>query len=393
VNRSLLFPVILIVVVDVLGFTIVLPLLPFYAEHFGASAAEVGALTSIYAAGSLVAGPILGRWSDRLGRRPVLLISQAGTCLGFLVMAFAPSLAWIFAGRIIAGLTSGNLAVAQATIADRTPPEQRTRAFGLIGAAFGLGFLVGPAISGILVKIALTAPILAAAALSLVSIGCTLSLIPRKTRAEGVMETPMPTRGQLLADPQLRRRLILFFGFVLGFSTFIAGLALYCQRRLTWNGHPFGASEVSFVFAAVGLWGLIIQLRLLKPLLARFGEARLIVIGFLAVAIGYALLAPAGGLWLFAASALIGGLGSGITRPSLMGLISQAAPPEAQGVVIGITSSLQSMAMIVGGVLAGSLIHAGWLAGWSLTVAGFAAASALLALKPAPQPVSPDTQR
>lgn len=377
--RSILLPVILIVVVDVLAFTMILPLLPFYAEHFGATPAQVGALTSVFALGSLLAGPVLGRWSDRYGRRRVLLLSQAGTLTGLLIVAGAPSLSWVFAGRIVAGLTAGNLAVAQATIADVTEPSRRARVFGLIGAAFGLGFLIGPGISALLVKFGFVAPLLGAAALSMVSIGCTLRFIPRRTRASDAPAAAPPTRRALLATPGLRGLLAQFFGFTLSFSTFTAGLALFCERRYTWNGHAFGASEVGFVFAAVGFWGLIVQGGLIRPLLKRMGEQRLATLGCLLAALGFALLAPGGGsLWLFALSAVVSGLGTGVVRPSLMGLISQTVSQDAQGVVIGLTQSLQSGSMVIGGLLSGFLIHQGALAAYALAAAGFIAAAGAL---------------
>ncbi|HLW75962.1 MAG TPA: MFS transporter, partial [Bryobacteraceae bacterium] len=146
--RSPLLPIFLIVAVDVLGLTIMIPLLPFYAERFGASPAMVGWLIGVYAACQLVSGPLLGRASDFTGRKPLLIVSQIGTLIGFLMLAFAPNLWIIFLARVVDGATAGNLSLAQAYISDVTEPEQRSKAFGLIGIAFGMGFLIGPAISG-----------------------------------------------------------------------------------------------------------------------------------------------------------------------------------------------------------------------------------------------------
>src|SRR5262249_1769340 len=151
-KKSPLLSIFLIVLVDVLGLTIILPLLPFYAESLGATASVVGLLVSTYAVCQLIAGPPLGHLSDRIGRRPVLLVSQIGTCVGFLILGFARTLWVVFLARIIDGLTAGNLTVAQAYIADVTEAENRAKAFGLIGIAFGVGFLVGPGISGFLAQ-------------------------------------------------------------------------------------------------------------------------------------------------------------------------------------------------------------------------------------------------
>src|SRR6185295_18708089 len=175
-KKSPLLSIFLIVLVDVLGLTIILPLLPFYAESMGATPRVVGALVSAYAICQLLAGPPLGHLSDRVGRRPVLLVSQVGTFIGFLILGFAQSLWMVFLARIIDGLTAGNLTVAQAYIADVTTPENRTKSFGYIGIAFGLGFLVGPAISGFLAQFGNTYPIFAAAGLSFTSIMCTYFL-------------------------------------------------------------------------------------------------------------------------------------------------------------------------------------------------------------------------
>ena len=180
-NRSPLLPIFLIVLVDILGMTIMIPLLPFYAEHFGASATQVGLLISTYAFCQLLAGPFLGSWSDRMGRRkPLLIVSQLGTSVGFLILASATSLWIVFLSRVIDGLTAGNLSLAQAYIADVTEPKDRARSFGFLGIAFGVGFLIGPAISGFLSQYGYTYPILAAAALSATSVICTATLLPKK---------------------------------------------------------------------------------------------------------------------------------------------------------------------------------------------------------------------
>src|SRR5215469_175735 len=147
-RSSPLLPIFLIVAVDVLGLTIMIPLLPFYAEKLGASALEVGLLISAYAVCQLFAGPMLGKLSDRTGRKPLLLVSQAGTFIGFIITAFAPNLSVLVLARCIDGATAGNLSLAQAYISDISKPEERSKSFGVIGVAFGLGFLIGPAISG-----------------------------------------------------------------------------------------------------------------------------------------------------------------------------------------------------------------------------------------------------
>src|SRR2546425_9742664 len=238
-KKSPLFSIFLIVLVDVLGLTIILPLLPSYAESLGATPVVVGMLVSAYAACQLIAGPPLGHLSDRVGRRPVLLVSQMGTFAGFLILAFARALWIVFLARVIDGLTAGNLTVAQAYISDVTTPEQRTKSFGIIGIAFGLGFLVGPGVSGFLAQFGATYPIYAAAGLSFTSIMCTYFLLP------SVVPHPHPEleRGlsrwdaltESFRDKQLGPLLWQFFAFTFAFSTFFSGFALFAERRFMHN--------------------------------------------------------------------------------------------------------------------------------------------------------------
>jgi MFS transporter, DHA1 family, tetracycline resistance protein len=177
VRRSPLLPIFLVVLVDVLGFTIVYPLLPFYAESFGASPLVATTLVSVYALCSLFSTPVIGRLSDQYGRRRLLLISQAGTCAGFVVLWFSNSLWMVFVGRILDGITAGNLSIAQAYISDHTRPEERAKAFGVIGIAFGIGFSFGPAMAGWLGHYQLQLPFLVAACLSAGSMICSFALL------------------------------------------------------------------------------------------------------------------------------------------------------------------------------------------------------------------------
>ena len=288
----------LIVAVDVLGLTLMIPLLPFYAERMGASPAQVGWLIGIYAACQLVSGPFLGRWSDSTGRKPLLIVSQLGTCLGFIVTAFAPNLWVLFIARAIDGLTAGNLSLAQAYISDVTKPEERAKAFGLIGIAFGLGFLIGPAVSGLLSRFDYRLPIFAAAALSAASVLTTWLLLPAVTPGGG---GAAPARRLTLfewrayavyfREPRLSSKLWQFLLFSLGFSMFVAGMPLFVERRLTWNGQPFGPEQVGYVWALAGLFGVLWQGPALGRLVNAFGELRLNRAGFVGYVGGYTILA------------------------------------------------------------------------------------------------------
>jgi len=409
VRRSPLFPIFLIVLVDVFGLTLVIPLLAFYAEHFGATPMMATALVSTYAACQLFAAPYLGDASDRIGRKPVLLVSQLGTFIGFLVLARAETLWVVFLARAIDGATAGNLTIAQAYISDNTTKEQRTTAFALIGIAFGVGFFLGPAVSGWLSTYSLSAPIYLAAALSLTSIACTTFLLPKEEgkRAPDVVATDAPppavqegapyranenpgpggrrisplrlsTLRAYFARPVLGGLFLQFLFFHVAFATFTSGFALFSERRFTWHGHPFTAREVGMVFAYVGFLGILIQGGLIRKLVPRFGEPALVAVGFASMSIGYVMLGNVGAISGLLLVSTISSFGNAILRPALSALVTHAAGRGEQGVVLGITQSLGSMAQIAAPLLGGFLIGNGWLSWWA-RVAALAAAMGLVA--------------
>lgn len=385
-RSSPLLPIFLIVAVDILGYTIILPLLPFYAERLGASPGVIGLLVAVYAVCQLVAGPMLGRLSDSFGRKPLLIVSQVGTLIGFLVLAFAASLPVVFFSRIIDGITAGNLSLAQAYISDVTAPEQRAKSFGVIGIAFGMGFLLGPAVSGFLSQFGYSYPIFAAAGLSFTSILATAFLLPGNHTpgdpADESGEGPGGRRLSLLEwgkyaeyfrRPALATLLLKFFSYVLSFAMFTGGFALFAERRYVWNGHPFGPKEVGYVFAFSGLIGGTLQGGALGLLVRRFGERPLLATSLVACATGYVVLAYAYSIPLLLVSAAIAAFG-GIARPVVTSLITQVSGRSEQGTVLGLTQSLTSIAQIAGPVVAGELIEHRRLALWALIAAAIAAA-------------------
>lgn len=372
--RSPLFPIFLIVLVDVFGFTLVLPLLPFYAEHLGASALQVGFLAASFAICQFVAGPILGRISDRVGRRPTLLVSQAGTLVGFLILALAGNLWMLFLSRIIDGLTAGNLSIAQAYISDVTKPEDRTRAFGLIGIAFGAGFLFGPAISGFLAQYGYHWPAIAAMALSATSIVCTWFLLREAKRSPEAREASSKRSGGRMelfttyfSRPHPRRRLLEFFAFSLSFSTLIGGLALFLERQFNYD-----ATHVGYIFAFSGLVGGVVQGGLLGRMVKRFGEEKLAAIGFVGMVLGYMFLG-----WIFTVPILLAAVtfasfGSAVARPTLTTLVTKSVGRAEQGMALGVSQSLASVSQMVGPVIAGWLIQHHLLKTYGIVAGGFA---------------------
>jgi MFS family permease len=386
-QHASLLPVFLIVLVDVFAMTLVIPLLAIYAESFGATALQATLLVSVFAACQLVSGPVIGHASDSIGRKPMLLYSQIGTCIGLIVLARATSLWMVYLSRIIDGVTAGNLALAQAYIADNTPPERRAQSFGLIGIAFGLGFFVGPGITGFLsARYGLNAPIYLAAVMSATSVLATATLLkdhPRPVRTENAGSVrPMDalnfrTYAQYFARPELRGLLLQFLFFILSFSSFISGFALFAERRFTWDGRPFGPREIGYLFAFVGFLGIILQAGLIGWLVRRFGEARLVVAGFGALTVGYTMLGVAYSVAALVLTSIIAGFGNGLLRPAVTSLITQKAGRHEQGVVLGLTQSLTSIASIAAPFVAGLLIQYRMLTQWAW-LAGVMAAVGLV---------------
>lgn len=385
--KSPLLAIFLIVSVDVLGLTIILPLLPFYAEKLGATPAVVGLLVSTYALCQLIAGPILGRMSDRTGRRPLLLVSQLGTFIGFLILAYSKVLWLVFLSRVIDGATAGNLSLAQAYISDVTEPENRAKSFALIGIAFGMGFLAGPAISGFLSQYSYQYPIFAAAALSATSILCTYFLLPSSIPAR-TSEDGGPARRFTVLDwgsylryfrtPGIAPLLWQFLAFALTFSLFMTGFPLFAERRFVWQGHPFGPKQVGYVYAYLGFLGVILQGGLMGRLVKMFGEINLVRAGFFFAMVGLAVLGFTYGIPLLLVVSAAASLGTGMNRPALTSLITQRAARSEQGVVLGLTQSLNSISQICAPALAGLLIDHSLLATWALVAAVISGAALFL---------------
>lgn len=378
-----LLPIFLIVLVDVFGLTLVIPLLAIYAEQFKASPFQATLLVSTYALFQLVSGPLLGQVSDRVGRKPMLIVSQVGTFIGFLVMASAWSLWMLFLARIIDGATAGNLSLAQAYISDNTEPKDRAKSFALIGIAFGMGFFFGPWLTGVLsAHYGLRAPIYAAAGMSLTSILCTTFLL--KTEKPPQAEGEAGPGGKRLAllswgryveyfkRPVLGGLLWQFFAYMVCFAIFTSGFALFAERTFSWDGHAFGPREIGYLFAYSGFLGIILQGGLIGRLVKRFGEPALVASGFLALGAAYFGLGLIHEIPTLLAVTTVAAYGNGVLRPALTSLITQNAGRGEQGVVLGLNQSLTSVAQIVAPMLAGLLIDHRLLGPWAWAAAAAA---------------------
>jgi MFS family permease len=383
-QRVSLLPVFLIVLVDVFGMTLVIPLLAIYAESLHATPLQATLLVSVFAACQLVSGPIIGHLSDRFGRKPMLLISQVGTFIGFLVMARASVLWMLYVARVLDGSTAGNLSLAQAYIADHTEPSQRAKSFGLIGIAFGIGFFIGPSLTGFLsAAYGLTTPIYLAACMSALSILCTATLLKGGTQSHHAFDDRdavfhLRTYTKFFSRPGMRERLLQFLFFITSFSFFISGFALFAERRFTHDGHPFGPREIGYVFGYVGFLGIILQGGLIGRLVKRFGEPGLVAMGFVALAVGYFGLGVATSVVVLMLMGTLAAFGNGVIRPALTALITHRAERQEQGVVLGITQALMSMASIVSPVIGGLLIQHQMLTAWAWVAAGLAAVGVAL---------------
>jgi DHA1 family tetracycline resistance protein-like MFS transporter len=398
-KNTRLLTIFLIVFIDLLGFSIILPLLPYYAETYGATPFIVGLLVASYAAAQFIGAPLLGRLSDRIGRRPVLLLSVAGTLIGFLLLGLAEPLGKylaelinpaavniiilgiLFFSRILDGLTGGNITVAQAYITDVTDEQNRAKGLGLIGAAFGLGFIIGPALGGALSQYSYSLPAFLAAAVSFVNLILIFFLLPEsltpERRAAGSTSSRPPFSFKALQialkRPKVGPLLQLRFLFSLAFATFQTIFTLYTQ------GLGLSPQTTGYLLAYVGLLSVIVQAGLIGILTRRFKENWLIITG-LWIMTG-ALLA-----WAFT-TRLIGvvivilplALAGGVLNTVIQSAITKSVTRQEVGGMLGVSTSLESLTRVIAPIAGGYLLQnlglwapgvfSALLMGWAIVLA------------------------
>jgi multidrug resistance protein len=334
------------VFIDLLGFGIIIPLLPFYAEHFGASALMVGLLSTSFSLMQFLFAPFWGRLSDRIGRRPVILLGLLGSAISYALFALASSLPMLFVARSLAGIAGANIPTAQAFIADITTPENRARGMGMVGAAFGLGFVFGPAIGGFLSRWGYAAPPWFAAALSLANFVAALVVLP-ESRPAHVRDTPHEGRltvfRRALARPQMPLVLLVFFLVITSFSSFESMFALYGERRF-----GFTTVSIGYMFAWVGIVLATVQGGLVGLVVPRLGETRVVRIALLLIAAGLFAVPLSPSVPVLSAAVGLLAVGLGFNSPSMLATISKLADPRDQGSTLGLSQSLGSLARIVG---------------------------------------------
>ena len=336
----------LTIFVNLVGFGIIVPLLPFYAETFGASPLTIGLLFAAFSACQLVAAPLLGDLSDRYGRRPVLIFSLAGTVVSFVMMAMAHSVAMLFAARIVDGLSGGNISTARAYVADITEPKDRARAFGMIGAAFGLGFIAGPALSGVLAHVSIAAPVWAAAGITLIATLMAWLWLP-ETVHKAAAGTGMPFRNlsEMMRRPGLRRMLWIDFIYWFAFAIFQTTFALFAAHRF-----GFDASQTGYFFAAFGVLGAVVQGGIIRPIVHRLGDKPTFILGVICAAVGLLMATVAHTIPLFTLAMVPLALGIGFGHPTVSALVSRAGRSDEQGRVQGAAGAVESLGRAIGPV-------------------------------------------
>jgi DHA1 family tetracycline resistance protein-like MFS transporter len=371
-RRSPLLVIFITVFIDLIGFGIVIPVLPFYVEgtKFNASPRVVGLLFASYSVMQLLFTPILGRLSDRYGRRPVLFLSLLGTSLGFFILGFAKTIWMLFAGRIIDGVTGGNISTAQAYIADVTTEENRAKGMGLIGAAFGLGFVFGPAIGGVLSRWdvqlgglhipGISVPLVFAGALAFANATLLYFVLPETVTPDHPARVSAATGrwSQLikaLHSSRLAFVLSIYFLFVVAFSIMTSSFGLFTLFRFGFDAHDTG-----WIFAFVGVIGAVVQGGLIGRLVKTFGELPLVITGallFAASLFAIPLTGPHTGLAALLGLGAAFAVGNGLATPSLTSLASKSVGRGEQGGVLGVTQAVASLARVVGPLISAALIY------------------------------------
>lgn len=378
--RSPLGLIFLTLFIDMLGFGIVIPVLPLYAEgsRIGATPAQLAWIVGIYSLLQLVCAPLFGKWSDRIGRKPVLVVSILGTAVGFVVLGAATTVWMLILGRIIDGASGGNISTAMACIADVTTKENRSRNMGLVGAAFGLGFMLGPAIGGVLSKhFGLATPFYFAAGLALLNALLVWLRLPETLTAESrARAKERATVGEVFHGGRagmITAILASQLAAVTGFSIMTALFALYCEKRFGYD-----TAQVGYILAYVGLLGVLFQGGLLRRLLKKPIEKELAVIGAVVLALSMAALPFTHTLGVLLVVCFGISLGNSFVTPTLNGLASRSTDAHCQGRLLGLMQSAGSLGRFLGPMVGFGLVSLDGAADYART--SFLVSAAILAL-------------
>jgi len=371
VRKTSLFILFLIVFIDLIGFGMVIPFLSYYAREYGASGVKVGAVVGVYSIMQFFFAPVWGRMSDRIGRRPVILISLVASCLGYFMFGFARSLGWLFASRVIAGVGGANIGTAQAYIADTTTPENRAKGMGLIGAAFGLGFILGPPLSGALSHFGARhgmpgnlLPGLVAGSLSLTALVVASFVLGESKAPDATVRTGMPPQFDRRVWRQMATHAIVLaimatlFIALLAVAGMETSVTLHARDRFN-----FKPLDLAYFFLFMGVIVAGIQGGLIGKLSRRLGEKTLVAIGTASFTIGLALIPGIYQVSMLYVVAFFLAVGQGLTYPSLMSMVTKASPAREHGSMLGLATAVGSLARFVGPIISGFLYDLAQAAG------------------------------
>jgi MFS family permease len=353
-NRNILI-IALIALVNMLGYGIIIPIMYAYSKKFGISDFQNGLLFAVFSICQFISTPIIGRLSDKYGRKPLLLISITGTALSFFLMAFAPSAIFLFLARALDGITAGNIPVAFAVISDSTKPQERAKAFGIIGAAFNFGFVFGPAIAALTVGFGESVPFLFAGVVTVVAVLMTALYLPETNKHLGEVQTgklfDLPKLWKTLFDPNVGVTFLISLVFFLAFSCAI----IYGFQPFTLNILHMSPSENALLFTMFGVLGLISQTFLVGLATKKLGMKKAFRSSIMLTAVSFGLMFLSRSLALFVVASAILALANSVAQTLIPTILSQETDEKSQGSIMGLNTSYQSIGMIVGPILGGAV--------------------------------------
>lgn len=352
-NKSLLV-ISIIAVVNALGYGIIIPILYSYSQKFGLSDFQNGALFALFSLCQFISTPIIGRLSDKYGRKPLLIISLLGTAISFVMMAFAPSAIFLFLARGLDGITAGNIPVATAVISDTTEPKDRAKGFGIIGASFGFGFIFGPAISSLTVGISVALPFIIAAVVTGIAILLTAILLKETNQHIGEEKHEklfdLVKLVKVLFDKQIGATLLITLIYSLAF-----GLFIFAYQPMSVKILHLTATQISLNFTLFGLVGLITQMFLIPKVSKKWSETRILVVNLGILAVTFSLLGLSRTLVFFALISVFHAMANSFVGPVLQSLLSKEVDAKSQGEILGVSTSYMSVGQIIGPIIGGVL--------------------------------------
>lgn len=373
----------LIAIVNALGYGIIIPILYTYSQKYGLTDFQNGLLFSAFSLAQFISTPIIGRMSDKYGRRPLLIFSLAGTALSFLIMAFAPSALWLFVARILDGITAGNLPVAQAVISDSTDAKNRAKGFGIIGASFGFGFIFGPLISALTLPYGTSTPFIIAAIVTFISVILTAVILPETNTHMGQVHAgrlfDFKRLFQAAFDKAIGDTLLISLLYTLAFAIFIYGFQPFSTKVL-----GLDATQISWIFTAVGIMGVITQVVVIPKLSRLFSEKKILVFALITAVFTQLSMFLTRNSVFFLIIVIINALTNGLVMPMVTTLLSKEVDAKSQGSIMGLNASYQSIGFIMGPIIGGAaatfMIPLPFLVGSFINLLCFVLARKILAL-------------